>query len=775
MEPTPVSGFLAELKRRRVFRAAAVYAAVAWVVIQGAATILPILEAPPWATKVIVFVALAGLPITLGLAWLIDIRVSATSTPPSTENTTPAHARSAARPFAIAALLIIVLFTGGFFAWRRSSADAVLDANAVAVLPFRVATDPALAYLREGMVDLLATKFTGEGGPRGLDARTSIAAWKRAGSADLEPDQAIELTRELRAGQVLLGSIVGNAGNLTLTATLYDVRTGRERASADAISGPSDSLAVLVDHLVARLIAGSVESEHRLALLTSTSLPALRLYLEGTRMSRSGHYQEAARAFEQALSIDTTFALAALALGSISGIGNLTVASATLNRVLPRALNARDRLSERDQILLEALIAPADDVRAWERALQAWPDRADVLSQFAARVRSLTIRGDTTAARRSAEYFGRAVAIDSSFAYPYIALTRQAALDGDTAAITRYSRTYLRFDSTGESAHLLRWLHAASRGDLPTLERIRANMEALPDNALGWIASASLLYGLRVEDGEPALRVLEKRATTPSEHANYLYRKREVLASLGRVNEAQDVSLQLVRYRLPELPQDVVRAISNVEMTAFWQSDTTRLDPAFAAIEQYAARNGATSSLAWLAIGATLRAMEGDVSEAKSMLQTFDRRAANSPPGQTPMRDLFRSLASAAVAQAEKPDDLATALSRVDSLWSGVSTLSGSRHSRNLAQLLHARLLEMAGNRAHALAVLRRREPNDPPYFATVFYREEGRLAELTGNRQHAIKSYQKYLALRKSPDPTVQAEVQWVASQLRRLTGEAR
>ena len=139
------------------------------------------------------------------------------------------------------------------------------------------------------------------------------------------------------------------------------------------------------------------------------------------------------------------------------------------------------------------------------------------------------------------------------------------------------------------------------------------------------------------------------------------------------------------------------------------------------------------------------------------------------------MRELFRSLANVAVAQAENRDDLPNAFSHVDSLWSGVSTGSGSRHPRNLAQLLHARLLEMAGNRAHALAVLRRREPNDPPYFATVFYREEGRLAELTGNRQHAIKSYQKYLALRKSPDPSMQAEVQWVASQLRSLTGEGR
>ncbi len=39
--------FFSELKRRRVFRFAAIYIVAAWVTIQAAATIFPALELPP--------------------------------------------------------------------------------------------------------------------------------------------------------------------------------------------------------------------------------------------------------------------------------------------------------------------------------------------------------------------------------------------------------------------------------------------------------------------------------------------------------------------------------------------------------------------------------------------------------------------------------------------------------------------------------------------------------------------------------------------------------
>lgn len=65
--------FFAELRRRRVIRVAAVYAVVAWLIAQIAATTFPHLNLPGWMiTAVIVLLAL-GFPIALVLAWAFDL------------------------------------------------------------------------------------------------------------------------------------------------------------------------------------------------------------------------------------------------------------------------------------------------------------------------------------------------------------------------------------------------------------------------------------------------------------------------------------------------------------------------------------------------------------------------------------------------------------------------------------------------------------------------------------------------------------------------------
>src|SRR5512134_1223021 len=53
------------------------------------------------------------------------------------------------------------------------------DPHVIAVLPFRVAgADTAYG---EGVAELIAAEFTGEGGPRAADMGTVLRAWRRAG------------------------------------------------------------------------------------------------------------------------------------------------------------------------------------------------------------------------------------------------------------------------------------------------------------------------------------------------------------------------------------------------------------------------------------------------------------------------------------------------------------------------------------------------------------------------------------------------------------------
>ncbi|MEZ5492332.1 MAG: hypothetical protein R3F50_18775 [Gammaproteobacteria bacterium] len=62
-----------ELKRRRVFRVAAVYAVVAWVLIQVADTIAPLMNLPDSAPRLVLFLLIILFPVALFLAWAYEV------------------------------------------------------------------------------------------------------------------------------------------------------------------------------------------------------------------------------------------------------------------------------------------------------------------------------------------------------------------------------------------------------------------------------------------------------------------------------------------------------------------------------------------------------------------------------------------------------------------------------------------------------------------------------------------------------------------------------
>ena len=72
------------------------------------------------------------------------------------------------------------------------------DRRVVAIAPFRVTgADSSLAYLREGMVDLLATKLGGTTSLRPADPRTLLAAWGQAArGGELREADAVRYPRQ---------------------------------------------------------------------------------------------------------------------------------------------------------------------------------------------------------------------------------------------------------------------------------------------------------------------------------------------------------------------------------------------------------------------------------------------------------------------------------------------------------------------------------------------------------------------------------------------------
>src|SRR5262249_40178437 len=69
-----MGNLLAELKRRHIYRVAAAYAVVAWVLIQLVNTIAPMLRLPDWIGPAVLVLLLVGFPVALIFAWTLEMK-----------------------------------------------------------------------------------------------------------------------------------------------------------------------------------------------------------------------------------------------------------------------------------------------------------------------------------------------------------------------------------------------------------------------------------------------------------------------------------------------------------------------------------------------------------------------------------------------------------------------------------------------------------------------------------------------------------------------------
>ena len=73
-----MGNFFAELKRRHIYRVAAAYAVVAWVLLQLFNNLTPIMKLPDWAGTLVLVLLAGGFPLAVFFAWmreLPDVRV----------------------------------------------------------------------------------------------------------------------------------------------------------------------------------------------------------------------------------------------------------------------------------------------------------------------------------------------------------------------------------------------------------------------------------------------------------------------------------------------------------------------------------------------------------------------------------------------------------------------------------------------------------------------------------------------------------------------------
>ena len=71
--PNKLSQFWQELKRRKVIKVIAMYAATAFIIMEAGDIMLPRLGLPDWTVTFIVILLIVGFPITIILSLIFDV------------------------------------------------------------------------------------------------------------------------------------------------------------------------------------------------------------------------------------------------------------------------------------------------------------------------------------------------------------------------------------------------------------------------------------------------------------------------------------------------------------------------------------------------------------------------------------------------------------------------------------------------------------------------------------------------------------------------------
>ena len=436
-----------------------------------------------------------------------------------------------------------------FVALRRHEAPA-LNPNLIAVAPFEaLGTD--LGVWREGLVDLLSTSLDGAGPLRTVPPSVVV---RRTPEGRVDRAAARALGHVTNAGITIFGSIVSSGrDSVRVSATILETATGRSteiqyRDEASRMDLVSDSLSFAILRELSRTRAIGAT---RRSAIGSSSLLAMKAYLQGEQAYRRSDFDSAAVHYERAVALDSNFAPALRHLSNALG-WKLSPQLELSHDGYQFALMAGDRnrgLAPRESLLVAAdsLFAalqlrkksiPSDDelgmidrlTRMLETGVRRFPDDPEMWFKYADVQYHFThIAFPSRSSLRTArEGFERSITLDSAFAPAYLHQVELAAAEQDVAAIRQSTRAFLSLephDLHGESMRMVQRLvdsraprsavvDSALQGTAPdVLQAVFGTMMPLMDSAETQVRMARSMFEGVVRRKAPPAQQRNARAT----------------------------------------------------------------------------------------------------------------------------------------------------------------------------------------------------------------------------------------------------------------------
>ena len=302
-----------ELKRRNVFRVAAAYLVVGWLLTEVLTTILPTLGAPDWTARAVILVFALGFIPAVVLSWVYEL------TPEGIKRDHEvAHEGTviSSKPFnytvigiVIALVVVIAVFGARPTDEIQSLASVEVNQASVAVLPFvNMSSDDDNEYFSDGLTETLLHMLA-QIPDLQVAARTSSFAFKG------QNKNIQDIAAALKVAHVLEGSVQKVGNQIRVTAQLirasdgFHVWSSSYDRTVDDIFAIQDEIAAEVGQELSESLLGG-EKGPRLARIGTENTDAYDIYLQALK-ERAGYsfgaLETAENLLKGALVIDPDF------------------------------------------------------------------------------------------------------------------------------------------------------------------------------------------------------------------------------------------------------------------------------------------------------------------------------------------------------------------------------------------------------------------------------------------------------------------------------------
>jgi TolB-like protein len=351
--------FLHELRRRKVFRLAALYIVGAWVVLQVADLAFESWDIASSALRYIWLGAILGFPVALIFGWRYDITAHGiVRTPPV--DTGAQIDLSLRRADRIILTLLMAVSVGAIYQITiqisessTAGAEEIVqhdtEPNSIAVLPFaNMSSDPEQEYFSDGITEEILNLLVKIPELK-VTSRTSVFTFKGQ-NVDIPT-----VAKKLGVAHILEGSVRKAGNQVRITTQLIEAGNDVHLWS-ETYERQLDDIFAIQDEIAREVVkALQIQLLGEAPLAISTNTEAYNLYLRGKHFATMGTpegLESSIKAYQESISLDGDFAPTWAGLSIVLrwqgqyGIADLYEATEASRGTAMRALEIDNTLAE---------------------------------------------------------------------------------------------------------------------------------------------------------------------------------------------------------------------------------------------------------------------------------------------------------------------------------------------------------------------------------------------------------------------------------------------